>query len=105
MLLRRGGRRQRPSALTPAIAAGVSDRLWEIGDIVELIEKAEARMGGQARAVQEADCLGPFRHLLIRQGDLQQLCGFGAQLAYDWREEIRSNLKPVCVPRQPDDFV
>lgn len=27
----------------PAMAAGVSDRLWEIGDIVELIEKAEAR--------------------------------------------------------------
>jgi IS1 family transposase len=29
--------------VTPAMAAGVSDRLWEIGDIVELIEKAEAR--------------------------------------------------------------
>jgi IS1 family transposase len=29
--------------ITPAMAAGVSDRLWEIGDIVELIEKAEAR--------------------------------------------------------------
>lgn len=30
--------------VTPAMAAGVSDRLWEIGDIVELVEKAEARM-------------------------------------------------------------
>jgi IS1 family transposase len=29
--------------LTPAMAAGVSDRLWEIGDIVVLIERAEAR--------------------------------------------------------------
>ena len=29
--------------VTPAMAAGVSDRLWEIGDIVELIEKSEAR--------------------------------------------------------------
>lgn len=29
--------------VTPAMAAGVSDRLWEIGDIVELVEKAEAR--------------------------------------------------------------
>lgn len=29
--------------VTPAMAAGVTDRLWEIGDIVELIEKAEAR--------------------------------------------------------------
>ena len=29
--------------VTPAMAAGISDRLWEIGDIVTLIEKAEAR--------------------------------------------------------------
>lgn len=29
--------------VTPAMAAGVADRLWEIGDIVELVEKAEAR--------------------------------------------------------------
>jgi hypothetical protein len=30
--------------ITPAMAAGVSDRLWEIGDIVTLIEKAESRV-------------------------------------------------------------
>jgi IS1 family transposase len=30
--------------VTPAMAAGVSDRLWEIEDIVELIEKAEAKL-------------------------------------------------------------
>ena len=29
--------------VTPAMAAGVSKRLWEIGDIAELVEKAEAR--------------------------------------------------------------
>jgi hypothetical protein len=29
--------------VTPAMAAGVADRLWEIGDIVDRIEKAEAR--------------------------------------------------------------
>jgi hypothetical protein len=30
--------------VTPAMAAGVSDRLWEINDIVALVEKAEARV-------------------------------------------------------------
>ncbi len=29
--------------MTPAMAAGVSDRLWEIGDIVKLVEDAEAK--------------------------------------------------------------
>ena len=26
--------------ITPAMAAGVTDRLWEVGDIVELVERA-----------------------------------------------------------------
>ena len=30
--------------VTPAMAAGVSDRLWEISDIVALVEKAESRL-------------------------------------------------------------
>ena len=29
--------------MTPAMAAGVSDRLWEIGDIVKLVEDAEPK--------------------------------------------------------------
>lgn len=31
--------------MTPAMAAGVPDRLWEIGDIVKLVEDAEAKPG------------------------------------------------------------
>ncbi len=33
--------------MTPAMAAGVSDRLWEIGDIVNLVEDAEAAPGAR----------------------------------------------------------
>jgi IS1 family transposase len=35
--------------VTPAMAAGVSDRLWEIGDIVNLIEEMEARTPAKPR--------------------------------------------------------
>ena len=31
--------------MAPAMAAGVSDRLWEIGDIVKLVEGAEGKPG------------------------------------------------------------
>ncbi len=31
--------------MTPAMAAGVSARLWEIGDIVKLVEDAETKPG------------------------------------------------------------
>lgn len=31
--------------MTPAMAADVSDRLWEIGDIVKLVEDAEPKPG------------------------------------------------------------
>ena len=31
--------------MTPAMAAGVSDRLWEIGDIAKAVEDAEVDPG------------------------------------------------------------
>jgi hypothetical protein len=43
--------------VTPAMAAGVSDRLWEIGDIVKLIEEMEARTPAKPR--------GPYKKRLI----------------------------------------
>jgi hypothetical protein len=29
--------------MSPAMAAGISDRLWEIGDIVKLVEDADPK--------------------------------------------------------------
>lgn len=40
------------------MAAGVTDRLWEIGDIVDLIEKAEAR-------ANEGKKRGPYKSVLL----------------------------------------
>jgi hypothetical protein len=42
--------------VTPAMAAGITDRLWEIGDIVALVEAAEVKAterGPYKRKVRE----------------------------------------------------
>ena len=38
--------------VTPATAAGVTDRLWEIGDIVDVLETWEAVTNGQTKHQQ-----------------------------------------------------
>jgi hypothetical protein len=35
--------------VTPAMAAGVTDKLWEMGDVVKLIEDREAKRGEHKR--------------------------------------------------------
>lgn len=47
--------------VTPAMAAGVSDRLWEIGDIVRLLEEREARLLAEER---EEKLARVYRHIL-----------------------------------------
>lgn len=41
---------------SPAMAAGVSDRLWEIGDIVSLVEAEEAKVDRKR---------GPYKKTLL----------------------------------------
>jgi len=45
--------------VTPAMASGVSERVWEIADVVELVEAEESR---QAAARQESKDLATSRH-------------------------------------------
>ena len=40
--------------MSPAMAAGVSDRLWEIGDIVALVETAESLRSGKRGPYKKA---------------------------------------------------
>jgi hypothetical protein len=40
--------------VTPAMAAGVSDRLWEVSDIVALLEATEATPGKRGSYKKEA---------------------------------------------------
>jgi len=42
--------------VTPAMAAGVTDRLWEISDIVRLLEEREARVAQE----QDESSYSPF---------------------------------------------
>jgi hypothetical protein len=47
--------------VTPAMAAGVSDRLWEISDIVQLLEEREERLLTEAR---DEKLKSVYRHVL-----------------------------------------
>jgi hypothetical protein len=42
---------------TPAMAAGITSRLWEIGDIVDVLEAWEQKNGSRLQGMQRADWL------------------------------------------------
>ncbi len=45
--------------MTPAMAAGATNRLWEIMDIVELIEKDKAEAAAERKEQQDWNGLTP----------------------------------------------
>src|SRR5580658_1276633 len=47
--------------VTPAMAAGVADRLWEISDIIRLLEEREERIAKEEREERQKDV---YRHTL-----------------------------------------
>lgn len=52
--VRRGTARiHKPLRVTPAMAGGLTDRLWEMRDIVALVEAAEAAEGPKKRGPYE----------------------------------------------------
>jgi IS1 family transposase len=46
--------------ITPAMAAGVTDRLWDIADIVRMVEEREARELKESRAERNERSYNPF---------------------------------------------
>ncbi|TJW02173.1 MAG: hypothetical protein E5W97_21535 [Mesorhizobium sp.] len=63
------------------MAAGVTDKLWEISDIVALIEAKEADKPAGARAVQETLCLMPRFYFDSHDGTLLTHDGEGLEFA------------------------
>ncbi len=55
--------------VTPAMAAGVTDRLWEIEDIIRLLEDWQARQEGEKQAEREARWLGIEPSVLPKSGN------------------------------------
>jgi IS1 family transposase len=54
--------------VTPAMAAGVTDRLWEIEDIIRLLEDWQARQEAEKQAEREARAFGVVPSTLPRSG-------------------------------------
>jgi hypothetical protein len=52
--------------VTPAMAAGMSDRLWEVADIVALVEAAEAPATKRG-TLQDGEKLPPVPCRVIRE--------------------------------------
>jgi hypothetical protein len=46
--------------VTPAMAASITDRLWEIGDIIRLLEEREERVLAEERAERLTRSCSPF---------------------------------------------
>ena len=53
--------------VTPAMAAGVTDRLWEVADIVALVDAAEAK------PAKRGGRIGSVRPLLRKKRSLREL--------------------------------
>lgn len=50
--------------ITPAMAVGVTDRVWDIADIVRMVEEREARELRESRDERNERSYNPFRPAL-----------------------------------------
>ena len=66
--------------ITPAMAAGVTDRLWEMGDIVSVIEAWEISEARTAKLIDENKIgEGPFVRVTFPNGEFETIYGFATK--------------------------
>jgi hypothetical protein len=84
--------------VTPAMAAGVTDKLWEVSDIVALVEACEADLAATGTEYQtERDRIGDaYRvRVLRRYQEPEVVYGFVSPgAAADWIDEDKAAHRP-----------
>ena len=66
--------------VTPAMAAGVTDRLWEISDLVQVLEDWEAQQSGEPIFDIDTHKIDgkPFVRVTFPNGETEAIYGFDA---------------------------
>jgi len=69
--------------VTPAMAAGVTDRLWEISDLVEMLEAFEAKDKREAKPLfeicEDTISKGAFVRATLPDGTIDRVYGFASE--------------------------
>jgi IS1 family transposase len=90
--------------VTPAMAAGVTDKLWEVSDIVEMLERWElANFKPEYQFVVREVKIGQgyFVHVIPRKGVPDNIYGFNSE--HDALEWIKDKSQAYLLERQNKD--
>lgn len=68
--------------MSPAMAAGVTDRLWEVSDLIEMLEAFEAKEGREAKPLfeicEDTISKGAFVRATLPDGTVDRVYGFAS---------------------------